>query len=88
MRSLLFGGLYYDAYGSARAKTLIQETNSDYIVIVKNLGLSQFNAPFIWDKKVYKATKYIYDNYKIVKSFSDKNGSIMIMKRNDLIKTN
>lgn len=73
--------LYFDGLGSDKAKKLLEETNNDYIIIVKGFLLSDFGEKYLYGEK-NDITDYIKNNYNIVELFGDQNDNITILKKN------
>ena len=73
--------LYFDGLGSENAKKLLEETNNDYIIIVKGFLLSDFGEKYLYGEK-NDITDFIKSNYDIVEFFGDKNDNVTILKKN------
>ena len=81
MKCFMMDRLYHDAYGKYDAKNKIAETNSDYIILVKDKHLTNAHRPYLYDDTNLPITKYINDNYVIEKQLRRPSTRLIIMKR-------
>ena len=86
MNCFMMDRLYHDAYGEAKAKDVIEKTNSDYIILFKGFDLNNFHLPYIYDVETSLSGLYIAEHYDIVEKFRMDNSSVTILKRSSIIK--
>ena len=75
--------LYHDAYGEEKARDIIKDLNSDYIVLIQDFDLNNFGYPYLYDKEQTLSGKYIHENYnEVLKLQTDGSDTILqLLKR-------
>ena len=82
MHCFMMDRLYHDAYGQYDAKNAIENTKSDYIILVKGFDLQYFHKPYLFENDETPSAKYIHNNYTQIAEFEKWNSSIQILKKN------
>jgi len=83
MHCFMMDRLYHDAYGDEKARDMIAQTNSDYIILIRGFDTNNFARHYLYRPKQTYAAKYIFDNYTEVLRYKNYTGNIIILKRND-----
>ena len=83
MHCFMMDRLYHDAYGDEKARDMIAQANSDYIILIRGFDTNNFARPYLYKPKQTYAAKYIFDNYTKVVRYKNHTGNIIILKRND-----
>ena len=81
LKCFMMDRLYHDAYGQEEARNQIANTNSDYIILLKGLKLSDFSRPYLYNKYESLSAKYIFENYNIINIIEKNNNFIYIYKK-------
>ena len=72
--------LYFDALGENKAFDLLRQSNNDYLILTKGFNLSDFGQKFLYEEN-NKVSKYIFENFELIKNFSNNENEIYILKR-------
>ena len=83
MHCFMMDRLYHDAYGDEKARDMIAQTNSDYIVLIRGLDTNNFTEHPLYRPKQTYAAKYIFDNYTKIYKHKNYYGNVIILKRNE-----
>jgi len=84
LKCFMMDRLYHDAYGERRAKEKIENSKSDYIFIIKNDDIYDFERPELYsENSETESAKYIFADYEKQTRISgkDENNFIDIYKR-------
>lgn len=82
LRCFMMDRLYHDAFGEEKAKEMVEQTNSDYIILMRGMDVNNFNRPYIYESNTNKVSSYIAKNYKAIKTFNgDNQDKVVIMKK-------
>lgn len=84
MRCFMMDTLYHDAYGPKKARDMIAQADSDYIVILEGMGINNFGNKDLFNSKKNLSGKYIKHNYKTVEKYKNQDGEILILKKKSL----
>lgn len=80
MKLHMLDRLYYDALTPEKSLDLLKNTDYNYIVVVKGLGLENFGKPYLYEEK-NPVTDFIFENYDSVKRIGSKDTYIDIKKK-------
>ena len=86
MHCFMMDRLYHDAYGEEKARDLIANTNSDYIMLFRGFDLNNFHYPYLYNSTATSSGLYIAENYDLAEEFKSGNSSITVLKKSDIIK--
>ncbi len=81
MHCFMMDRLYHDAYGEEKAKSEIEKTKSDYIVLYEGNDVNNFYEPYLYSEYGSLAARYIFSNYKEVANYDNFSGKVKILKR-------
>ena len=81
MHCFMMDRLYHDAYGEEKAKSEIEKTKSDYIVLYEVNDVNNFYEPYLYSEYGSLAARYIFSNYKEVANYDNFSGKVKILKR-------
>ena len=81
MKCFMMDRLYHDGYGEEKARDMVANTNSDYIIIFEGFDLFDFYAPYLYQEDQTVLFKYIKSHYKAVRNLHYDYGDITIYKK-------
>ena len=84
MKCFMMDRLYHDAYGAEKAKEIIANTNSDYIILIHDNVKFMSKYPYLYEGNNSLAYLYIVKNYSVVKTEKIGYSDYTILKRNKI----